>query len=200
LVLPDFEEMCRAYLFHRDEEEHQYADFLVIEIIDQTVRKYPGGELGKLYSKYLRNPSKYQSMIDFLRHRNGETFGYGQEAYVDFGKSHQSLTTLPSMRKTLSMLRSTLNEIRFQVGIRLLPRSFIKQNVSFANIGEKHHWLWDYHQLSTVLNLNGFDNVGRYSHLTSQFIGFPFHPLDVHPDGKPRKGAESMYIEAVKAY
>jgi hypothetical protein len=33
---------------------------------------------------------------------------------------------------------------------------------------------------------------------TSRFEGFPFQPLDLDTDGHPRKGTESMYIEASK--
>ena len=198
LVMPDFEEMCRAYLGHRDNNEHQYADFLVTEIIDQSVRRYPGGELGKLYGKYISNPSQYQTMIDFLRHRNGETLGIRQEPKAEYSVRQQSPSPPIGLHKIMNKLRKLLHGARFQAGIRLLPRPFITQNVSFASVGEKHFWLWDYYQLSTALGQSGFKNAVRFSHDTSQIASFPFYPLDTNHEGMPRKGSESMYIEAVK--
>lgn len=49
LVLPDLENLCRAYLAHRDGGEHDKADFIVLEMVDQCVRDTSGGELGRYY-------------------------------------------------------------------------------------------------------------------------------------------------------
>jgi hypothetical protein len=44
----------------------------------------------------------------------------------------------------------------------------------------------------------GFVDIQRCQVSTSRFADFPFHVLDLDADGRPRKGAESMYIEARK--
>ena len=79
-----------------------------------------------------------------------------------------------------------------------LPAAFRAQNVSLAGVGERHHWLWDFHQLQQALEAAGFQGVERRTAATSALADFPFHPLDLDTDGRPRKGAESMYVEAHK--
>lgn len=72
LVLPDLEEMARSHLTLRSAGEHERADFLVLEMIDQCVRRDTGGELGRLYRR-LRDASANRSeMGDFIRERTGE--------------------------------------------------------------------------------------------------------------------------------
>ncbi len=51
LVLLDLEELARGYLKHRDAGDHARADFLVLEMIDQCVRRTSGGELGRFYQQ-----------------------------------------------------------------------------------------------------------------------------------------------------
>lgn len=79
LVLPDLENMARTYLQLRDGGKHPQANFLVLEMIDQCVRRQSGGELGKYYrtlqAQAKRNGSESGDntvMIDFIRHRTGE--------------------------------------------------------------------------------------------------------------------------------
>jgi hypothetical protein len=80
----------------------------------------------------------------------------------------------------------------------LLPSAFREQNLSFATVGEKHAWLYDEHLLSSLLKKSGFAQVVRMSFDTTSIPNFPLQPLDVSADGNPRKGKESMYLEAFK--
>jgi len=201
LVLPDFEEMCAAYLMYRQNGEHAKADLLVIEIIDQSVRRYPGGELGKFYRKLQSDKGKYRDMIDFLRVRNGESLSDCSTPQSLIHKSSLIQTKHSNsarIRRRFQAFKALLKDLRFQIGIKLLPRPFIRQNVSFATVGELHHWLWDFHQIERELLAAGFKDVVRVSHRTSNIKHFPFNPLDTDPQDNPRKGAESMYIEAFK--
>ena len=79
LVLPDLENMARTYLQLRDDGKHEKATFLVLEMIDQCVRRQSGGELGKYYRTLQEQAKEHVSasgdntvMIDFIRHRTGE--------------------------------------------------------------------------------------------------------------------------------
>lgn len=80
----------------------------------------------------------------------------------------------------------------------MLPPAFREQNVSLANLGECHHWLYDAHSLHQLLRASGFVSIKRCTASTSRYPDFPFHPLDLAADGQPRKGAESLFIEAQK--
>jgi hypothetical protein len=89
---------------------------------------------------------------------------------------------------------------RINILVSLLPKAFKEQNLSLAGIGERHHWLWDFYQLKYVLEVVGFDSVQRCHCNTSQISDFPFQPLDVNSDSQPRKGQQSMYLEAIKPF
>jgi len=82
LVLPDLENTARTYLQLRDTGKHEQADFLVLEMIDQCIRRQSGGELGKYYRALQKQAKGHLSasgdntvMIDFIRHRTGEQLG-----------------------------------------------------------------------------------------------------------------------------
>jgi len=105
----------------------------------------------------------------------------------------------------LSRLRLLLKRIgrrflahKHRLGLRLLDPAFKRQNVSFAGIGERHQWLWDFYSLSNELERLGFNKPLKKDSLLSTVQDFPFFPLDVTSTGSPRKGAESMYVEAEK--
>lgn len=190
LVLPDLDNLCRAYLTHRERGEHKKADFVVLEMIDQCVRRESGGELGQLYRQMKSAPDRHLEMIDFVRERTGEHF------LAEFSE----VSALPSLggAKLVQRLRGRAKRVWTKGVLQLLPKAFQLQNVSLASDGECHHWLWDFYQLQQVLQEIGFVAIERCEASLSRFTGFPFEPLDINSDGLPRKGAESMYVEAQK--
>jgi hypothetical protein len=80
LVLLDLEEMARTYLALRDAGEHERADFLVLEMIDQCVRRESGGELGQFYRRLRAGSAQESEMIAFVRERTGENLGGSHSA------------------------------------------------------------------------------------------------------------------------
>ena len=87
LVLPDLENMANSYVNLRQLGDHQKADFLVLEMIDQCVRNISGGQLGAFYSKIKNYPDQYKSMIEFIRERTGEdltTYDFKQKLNYNF--------------------------------------------------------------------------------------------------------------------
>jgi hypothetical protein len=82
--------------------------------------------------------------------------------------------------------------------IQLLPRAFREQNVSLASLGERHQWLYDLHSLRQLLRASSFVAIECCSASTSRHPDFPFYPLGLAANGQPRKGAESLFIEAEK--
>ena len=94
-------------------------------------------------------------------------------------------------------LRGRLRREFLQLWTRALPAAFRAQNVSFASVGERHHWLWDFPQLRSELEAAGFASVVRRDHQTSGIPDFPFDALDRDSAaGGPRKGKQSMFVEA----
>lgn len=199
LVLPDLEDMARTYLRLRDDGKHEQADFLVLEMVDQCVRSQSGGELGKYYQK-IRAQAKISGLesgetadiIAFIKHRTGEHLGIAHPWVPTEQRGAAQLKLL------LRAFPRRLQRYWIQAVLKALPSAFRAQNVSVALVGEKHHWLWDFHQLQQALEAVGFTSVERRSADSSAIADFPFCPLDLDSDGGPRKGRESMYIEAIK--
>jgi len=186
LVVPDLENLCRTYLAHRDHGQHAEADFVVLELLDQCVRREAGGELGRYYQELRLAPKRSAEAIAFVRHRNGE-----------------DLTRPTPPRKSRvgdapKKLAAKVERLWIRAVLQLLPKAFRNQNVSLAAVGERHHWLYDDYQLQQLLSAAGFVAIERCSAATSRVAAFPFQPLDLAADGQPRKGAESLFIEAQK--
>jgi hypothetical protein len=183
--------MVQEYLRRRNTEEHERADFVVLELIDQAVRRESGGQMGALYELLRQNPQNGNSdMVNYVRSRVGENL-------VDLGLPKKRRISLAQITRSKVWGRLELYWTRSLV--RLLPSAFREQNVSFAQVGERHHWLWDLHQLAAALEEVGFIGVKRQFADQSHISGFAFDPLDIDSEGMSRKGESSMYIEAFKA-
>ena len=198
LVLPDLQEMATSYLHYREAGNHERADFLVLEIIDQCVRRESGGELGRLYRRLRNEPHPDPAeLIAFVRERTGEALiasMNGQTQNPGGGNS----SALARLGRLPGRLYNRLQRLWIRAWLAPLPAAFRAQNVSLAGVGERHHWLWDFHQLQQALEAAGFTAVQRRAADSSAIADFPFHPLDLDADGRPRKGTESMYVEARK--
>lgn len=192
-VLPDLENMANSYVNLRKQGDHQKADFLVLEMIDQCVRNKGGGELGVFFSKIKSNPDQYKFMSEFVRERTGDDLTpcsfQQKQNYNFFSKNLKSI---------LASITQRIQQYWIKIVLLVLPPAFRDQNISLANIGERHHWIWDFYSLKKILEEVGFLDVKRVSASTSIIKDFPFYPLDIDDEGKPRKGAESMYVEATK--
>jgi predicted SAM-dependent methyltransferase len=189
LVLPDFEELCKTYLENRQNNNHEKADFLILEIIDQYARSFSGGELGKYYHSIAS--SNNMEMIDYINQRTGHLLTSNPQL---ISKQNKFKDFINNPNKILNKLES----IYCKLLIRLLPNAFRQQNVSLTTVGEKHMWAYDFHTVEQLLLNAGSQQVKRMSANTSEIADFPFYPLDLTEKGLPRKGAESMYIEATK--
>lgn len=186
LVVPDLEDICRTYLHYRNLGDHEKADFVVLELLDQCVRSRPGGNLGSYYQNLVVDPDRSASRKAFVLFRTGEDL------------MHLSSRRHRSLRTITSRLPALVERLWIRVVLKFLPPAFREQNVSLATIGERHQWLYDTHSLSKLLSASGFVAIERCTASTSRYMDFPFYPLDMKEDGSPRKGAESLFIEAQK--
>lgn len=192
LVLPDLENLALEYLAMRDKGQHDMANFVVLEMVDQCVRQVSGGELGKFYRRQLNAHPKTSNteMINYIRTRTGEDFDQSETLAENIGS-----------KKIIRMSKALFNLLQqcwIHFCLLLLPAAFKAQNVSLASVGERHQWIWDFHQIKVELEAVGFTDIQRLSANTSMVPDFPFSPLDIDKQGWPRKGDESMYVEARK--
>lgn len=186
-VCPDLEEISREYLFRRQAGEHDKADFVLLEMLDQCVRMTRGGELGAYYNKLDANPQ----MANYVAERTGECI-------APKGGSFPAAPKRQSVLKNPRKIWYRLEWIWFNWLSSLMPKAFRMQNVSYADVGERHAWIYDFYTLGQLLKNAGFESISKLSHCESNINGFPLYPLDVKEDGSPRKGRESMYIEGDK--
>lgn len=191
LVMPDLDELCREYLNQREAGEHEKADFVVLEMLDQCVRKSPGGSLAGYYQEVASKSQK--DIPGYIFKRTGEPL-------TDLVPKQR----ISLCRKVLNILAhpskliGRLERIYCQLLTSLLPNAFLQQNVSFTQIGERHAWIYDFYSLSKLLEAAGFFAIKKTDFDQSDIENFPLFPLDMTNENRPRKGLESMYIEATK--
>lgn len=184
LVMPDFDDVCRQYLACREGGEHDQADFLIVELLDQCVRKQPGGRLASVLAAA---PGRNDGgrLHQFILHRLGN--------YIDTPPP-QAMT----LKRIWRALRSRLEALYINILLALLPAVFRQQNVSRAVVGETHAWVYDLHTVTRLLGHAGFSEVTRAHCDSSRVADFPCHPLDLDSAGQPRKGVGSLVVEAVR--
>ncbi|NKI36426.1 methyltransferase domain-containing protein [Wenzhouxiangella sp. XN79A] len=189
IVVPDLEDICRTYLAERDAGRDDRADFVALELIDQCVRKESGGKLGQYYDDLTKRMADQPAMVSFVAERTGHNL-------VEFGVAEEcGSKKKPGLAARVSR---KLSALRLRVGLALLPAGFRSQNVSLAEIGETHQWVWDFHMLRAVLLDCDFVDIARCDCRSSRIPAFPVEALDLDQNNQPRKGTGSMYVEARK--
>ena len=161
-----------------------------MEILDQCVRKRAGGELAELFATIGRE--RNESLAEFVYRRCGEDL---RAARHPLAMGHND--ALPPTLATLG--RGYLERRYIRAVCKFLPRAFREQNVSLAGVGEAHAWLYDFESLSRLVQHAGFKEIKRMRFNSTRESDFPIVPLDATLKGEPRKGEQSMYLEAVAA-
>lgn len=186
IVVPDFDEMIQRYQDLKTREPLQ-SRFVKAEILDQLVRGQSGGRL----VEYYRLAENNSTLAKFITLRNGHVFSPRKSNYVMTARKLFSGDFYGAVTRRLSRKY-------FLFLVELMPSAYRHNLVSKAHVGELHKWVFDFEELADLLHQEGFDEVKRVGADTSQFLGFPYFPLDLDEEGRIRKGEESMYVEAMK--
>ena len=196
LVVPDLEAIARNYLLYLekasegDTQAVANYDWMMLELYDQTVRKYIGGEIGK----YLSNPAIENK--DFVLSR----FGYEAENYLEkenHTKQYDLFTKLRS--KSLSQI---IKKVRINIAktfVFLFAGDDSLQSFEeglFRNTGEVHRWMYDRFSLKRILEESGFVDIRICQADESSIPNFNSYGLDMI-NGKVRK-PDSLFIEGFK--
>jgi len=188
IVVPDAEFLLREYLKYKDEGNHLYSNFAFINFLDQCVRLKSGGMLQGCYDKIASHQS--EELREYALYLNGDD--------VLRAGDDQRAALVPEILKTLLQPKRVWRKLEpfyIRIVCAFLPRAFRQQNVSFAQVGERHLWMYDFESLKAVLNKAGYSRVRRFSFNTSTRTDGLFRPLD-EIDGKPRKGNHQLFVEA----
>ncbi len=198
LVVPDLEAIALNYLStlerSRSGNVEAQADYewMMLELFDQTVRNFSGGEMGK----YLSRPDLPNR--EFILSRIGyEAEQFWQKQEENLSKKHSLIEKLKSKK-----LRWLVQQLRIAIAKFLVLIIAGKENAKafniglFRNSGEVHQWMYDRFSLARLLEECGFVNIKICQAHESSIPDFNSYCLDII-DGKVRK-PDSLFIEACK--
>lgn len=176
--VPDLERICRLYLekleasLKGDAQAEADYDWVMLELLDQTVRERSGGEmLGYLKQNSLPNEAFVLERIGVEGH---EILDAVRRPVVEGGIIHR---------------------LRQAVRSACLPRSV--RIGKFRLGGEVHQWMYDRFSLGRLLWAAGFTEITPRTATDSRIEGWGRFGLDVTPDGVVIK-PDLFFMEAVK--
>ena len=201
VAVPDLERIAREYLQNLGlvregvpNGKDRY-DWIMLELLDQTVRNEVGGEMLKFASTKLKDSAR-----KYIYNRCGiegkALLQYG-DALVSSGNrkgNHQSLRRFTFAiigRLSISQLREKLLEIVLGKEYKALVLG------RFRLHGEIHQWMYDSYSLERLLQLCGFRNIMRRDAAKSYLENWSGFNLDTEPNGDIYK-PDSLYLEAMK--
>jgi len=176
VVVPDLEQIVRWYLLllaksiSGDKKAQNKYEWIMLELFDQMVRNYSGGEMLK-YWKQEHIPAE-----DFVIER------VGSEAL-----------------NIISQIRQAKNYIKIDDSQHTPEHLDIDpaEIGTFRLSGEIHQWMYDRYSLSKLLKSTGFKNIKVCRADESAVPNFNQYLLDIEPDGSVRK-PDSLFMEAIK--
>lgn len=197
LAVPDLESVARNYLAALEAVQDDYSpvkeanyDWMMLELYDQTVRCFNGGEMGVFLSKQ-GMPNK-----EFVIKRVGfEADNYwGQKNDIKAKTTWEKISS-----KTLSQIirRSRITMAKLIVG--LIAGNDVKQAFAegvFRDSGEIHQWMYDRFSLGRILHATGFREIRVYAANESRIPHFDSYELEVI-NGRIRK-PDSLFMEGIK--
>lgn len=197
LAVPDLEAVVREYLrvleaiTNGDDAQEKNYDWIMLELYDQTVRNYSGGEM----ARFLANLNEKDRL--FVRSR----IGAEADAFWTLKQSSSKIRQLWILAKKvrlLSLFKFARERIASWFVYLIAGKSaFNAFRIGlFRGRGEVHQWMYDRYSLKRLLDQAGFVNVKICAANESRIPEFGKYSLDVI-NGIARK-PDSIYIEATK--
>jgi predicted SAM-dependent methyltransferase len=186
IAYPDLESLIYQYVRILKELKNgntQYADdyeWIMLELLDQSVRNYSGGEMFKYFVRE-KIPNE-QFVIDRCGTEAKKLIDYGRKAYLE---------------RINSMGGGMISKIKRCLSKMLGERYLAYKIGRFRLGGEIHQWLYDSYSITRLLNSIGFKKIIVRDAFTSYIDKWPDYHLDTEPDGSVYK-PDSAYIEAIK--
>jgi predicted SAM-dependent methyltransferase len=196
VVVPDLEQIVKSYInqleLARNEEneiKHENYSWSVLELFDQTVREFSGGQMKSLWTKdRIINES-------FIVERVGNEFVYFRTKFLEERRLNSALN-FNSLKK---IAKSIIEKIRyFFVQLTKEIKIFKIFNLGkFRLGGEVHKWMYDSYSLGYLLKSKNFTRINIVDAYSSEIPNWEFHQwLDVE-NGIIRK-PDSLFMEAIK--
>jgi predicted SAM-dependent methyltransferase len=193
IVVPDLENIVDEYKKYLNEnlnnpniETEANYDWILLEMYDQTVRHYSGGQMGKyLHHKKIVNE---QYVIDRIGY-------FGRFPPKDFFTISNTATNRKN--KALDIIAFSKKTLRFTK--RKISNLLLGENYKLGKFrlgGEPHLWMYDRYSLSRLLRDSGFNDIKIKNPFESDIPNWNLYELDVK-DGFVY-GPKALFIEAIK--
>jgi len=196
LAVPDLESIARIYLkclqlaAKGDKDAQDNYDWIILELIDQMVRRTPGGGM----AKYLSKPDL--TNLDFIVQRIGRQKAEGRQR-AQKKNNLVDVTKLKGLSLGRIILKARRGLAQAVLNIMLDDKERTIYEVMFRNSGEVHQWMYDRYSIKKLLLEVGFHDVEICSAYQSRIQGWQSFHLDVNPDGSVYK-PDSLYAEGTK--
>jgi len=202
VVLPDLEGICKAYLSaisridKGDDSAKMDAEWMRLELYDQTTRKTTGG----LMLEFLQsNPSNK----DFIIERCGQQVSpHLKQALLESDSKESLSNTIPIHLRIKMSIKKMLQRSFWKnwLSLKFLGNEDYQAltNGRFWNSGEIHKQMYDRFSLKQLLTQIGFRTISIKSANESDITGWADFFLDFTQTGIPRK-PDSLYLEAIKS-
>jgi predicted SAM-dependent methyltransferase len=201
IAVPDLEQIARLYIQQLENAKNNPSplnktnyDWSVIEIYDQTVRNYSGGEMGKYWSQtdILNEDWIIQRMgSEFLSHRNSIK-NRKSDTNSNSGKAKPTLTGWKKYFQLSAYQKQLLLWLSGEAKLFELL-----ELARFRTGGEIHQWMYDSYSLGELLKSAGFKEIQKVDAFNSSIKDWSAHQWLDTEDGKVRK-PDSLFMEAVK--
>ncbi len=200
IAVPDLERVARTYLraleeaARGDEQWRQRYEWMIVELLDQTVRERPGGEMGT-YLQQTRLPDK-EFVIERLGVAAREIIESGEQVRSEQHGKEMRPSSSPA--RTLDRLRRAPRFLRESIVKLLLGDEYESLQLGrFRRSGDPHLWMYDRYSLAQALEEVGFQDPQVMGPAQSRIADWTDYNLDTEPDGTIYK-PDSFYVEARK--
>jgi predicted SAM-dependent methyltransferase len=189
VAVPDLERIARLYIealdksLNGDPVWRERYEWILLEMYDQTVRNYSGGEM---LAYMQRDPMPER---EFVAARMG---------------CELTANAAPPPKSASAKGRdNSLNAVRGYFSRRLARLALGPEGLRaydmgrFRLSGEIHSWMYDRYSLAALLERVGFSSPRQVQAAESTIPGWSGYNLDTQPDGSVYK-PDSLYMEALR--
>lgn len=203
MVIPDLEQIVRVYLLALEEAEagsqewQQNYDWIMLELLDQTVRNKSGGNM----KSYLANPDlSNQQFILGRCGREAESILETNKSKNLSGNLNKYINKAGRVIKNPFLIVSKSKDL-IHIPIKAISgKNYERWRIGkFRQGGEIHQWMYDRFSLKRLLYNQGFESVILRQPNESYIEGWLSFHLDTEPDGRIYK-PDSLFMEAKKPF
>jgi predicted SAM-dependent methyltransferase len=205
IAVPDLEQIAKEYLMHlekvmKDESGAEFNyDWIMLEMYDQTVRNFSGGEMAKyLFQEKINNE-------DYVFGRIGEE---GRKIREQFMAEKKKLNTYSGEEGNQKLQKKTKKKLIDRIKEYLKNKYFKQEAIDFNSVqneisigrfrlgGEVHQWMYDRYSLAKLLSEAGFSNIQKQTAFLSNIPEWSSYDLE-SKNGVIYK-PDSLFMEARK--